>query len=71
MNGTYAAVNNFISEGSVALVDLAFPNHDGKADAEAIATLMLLRQELNSLARACGYAIGSLTEVIDLYEVSD
>lgn len=63
----YAKLNNWASEGSIPLLDKAYPNHDGIADHEAIAEMMMLQQSLNSLSKACELGIGNLSRIIDEY----
>lgn len=65
---TYAHVNEFISGSNLHILDLMFPNHDGKSDPEAVANVMLLRENLHSLCKACEMAVKQLTEDIELTE---
>lgn len=60
----YQAINDNMSEGLVKLIDLAYPNKDGKQDADVISDMMLLRQSLKSLSDACQIWISKLTEAI-------
>lgn len=60
----YIIIKDHMSEGLVSLIDLAYPNHDGKQDADAVSDMMLLRQSLNSLSQACQIWIGKLSEAI-------
>lgn len=56
----YKALNAWISGegGSVTqLMDILYPNHDGKQDAEMCGDLLLLRDQLYSLSKACEIAI--------------
>lgn len=53
-----------MSEGLVALLDLAYPKHDGEQDADAVSDMMLLRQTLNGLSCACQIWIDELSEAI-------
>lgn len=61
----YSTVNNFISEGVLPLIDMVYPNHDGKQDANQAADMMLLRDSLFSLANACNTGIEHINEAID------
>lgn len=62
---TYQAINHMMSQKSLELLDLAYPNHDGKQDAEAVAKMMTLRQTLSSLATACKILQEKLTDAIN------
>lgn len=73
----YNAVNHWNGEGDTAILDHLFPEHDGIEDVEFAADLMMLRQSMYSLAKACnlgieqigrtlgGYGITSLHELAD------
>lgn len=69
----YSVLNNWLSEGGTTrhLLDCVYPNHDGKADHEAAADLVIMRQNLYSLQMACEKSIERLTEVIDLYDKNE
>lgn len=60
----YHIVNDLVSEGLVPLIDIAYPQHDGEQDAEAVADMMALRQSANALAKACNILVDNLTDVI-------
>lgn len=60
----YQVINDLVSEGLVPLVDIAYPQHDGEQDAEAVADMMALRQSANALAKACNILVDKLTDVI-------
>lgn len=60
----YKVINDLISNHDLDLLDLAYPNHDGKQDADVVSDMMLLRQSANSLAKACELLVGKLTDVI-------
>ena len=62
---TYQAINHTMSQKSLELLDLAYPNHDGEQDAEAVAKMMALRQTLSSLAAACKILQEKLTDAIN------
>lgn len=62
---TYQAINHMMSQKSLELLDLAYPNHDGEQDAEAVAKMMTLRQTLSSLATACKTLQEKLTDAIN------
>lgn len=64
--GAYQFVNDRMSEGICNLIDIAYPNHDGEQDPEVIADMMLLRDTLQSLSKACEIWTKQLTEVIQL-----
>lgn len=60
----YQIVNDLVSEGIVPLINIAYPQHDGEQDAEAVADMMALRQSANALAKACNILVDKLTDVI-------
>lgn len=62
---TYQAINHMMSQKGLELLDLAYPNHDGEQDAEAVAKMMTLRQTLSSLATACKILQEKLTDAIN------
>lgn len=64
--GAYQIVNDRMSEGICNLIDIAYPNHDGVQDPEVITDMMLLRDTLQSLSKACEIWTKQLTEVIQL-----
>lgn len=61
----YSTVNNFVSAGVLPILDIAYPNHDGIQDVDNVSELMLLRDRLNSLAKACIVGIEHLNEAIN------
>lgn len=66
----YWNINAWLSNpGTITnLLDAAYPNHDGKADHEAVAEMIALRDKLNSIVNACQIGIEHLTETIDIYD---
>ena len=62
---TYAVINRFNTEGVIPLMDLAYPKRDGVQDAENVADLMLLRESLNSLQKACEISVQHISEAIE------
>lgn len=64
--GAYQIVNDRMSEGICELIDMAYPNHDGVEDPDVIANMMLLRDTLQSLSKACEIWTMQLTEAIQL-----
>lgn len=64
--GIYQIVNDRKSESICNLIDIAYPNHGGEQDPEVIADMMLLRDTLQSLSKACEIWTKQLTEVIQL-----
>ena len=60
----YQIVNGLVSEGLAPFMDIAYPQHDGEQDAEAVADMMTLRQRANALARACNNLADKLTDII-------
>ena len=60
----YELVNDLISNHGLELMDLAYPEHDGSQDANAVSEMMLLRQSANSLSSACQILVRKLTEAI-------
>lgn len=64
--GAYQIVNDRMSEGICELIDMAYPNKDGVQDPYVIADMMMLRDTLQSLSKACDIWTKQLTEVIQL-----
>ena len=64
----YQIINDKMSEGLPSLIDIAYPEHDGKPNDYVIADMMALRQTLNSLSTACQIWVKQLSEVIDIEE---
>lgn len=64
--GAYQIINDRMSEGICELLDMAYPNLDGVQDPEVIADMMMLRDTLQSLSKACDIWTKQLTEVIQL-----
>lgn len=62
----YQIVDDRMSEGICELIDMAYPNHDGVQDPDVIADMMILRDTLQSLSKACEIWTKQLTEVIQL-----
>lgn len=60
----YGMLNELVSNRSIELIDLVFPNHDGVRDENAAGEMMYLRQSVNSLKRACEMAIEKLSDAI-------
>lgn len=44
---------NYLMSNEIALLDLAYPNHDGKQDADAVGEMLYLRQSVAALKKAC------------------
>lgn len=62
----YKALNEWVSEESVnKLTDIAYPNHDGKQDADVVATMFSLRDTLHGIEQGCKMGIGNLSIIID------
>ena len=57
-------LNEWVSKGIFPLMEKAYPNFDGNADAEVISEMMLLRDEFISMKNACAMGIFQLTDVI-------
>lgn len=64
--GAYQIINDRMSEGIFELLVMAYPNQDGVQDPEVIADMMMLRDTLQSLSKACDIWTKQLTEVIQL-----
>lgn len=60
VDAVYALVNGFISEGKLPIMNLVYPNRDGKQDAEAVANLIMLQDSLNRLTQACEIAMSNI-----------
>lgn len=65
-DGVYQIINDRMSEGICELLDMAYPNQDGVQDPDVIADMMMLRDTLQSLSKACDIWTKQLTEVIQL-----
>mgnify|MGYP006891096591 CR=1 FL=1 len=60
----YELINDLISHHSLDMMDLAYPEHNGEQDADAVAEMMSLRQTANSLSVACNILVNKLTDII-------
>ena len=60
----YELINDLISHHSLDMMDLAYPGHEGKQDADVVAEMMSLRQTANSLSVACNILVNKLTDII-------
>ena len=61
----YKELNEFISAGTLPLADLAYPDHDGKADAYVVADMMKLRDLLDSIKAGCEMGVNHLSDIIN------
>ena len=61
----YKALNEFISDGTLSLLDIAYPEHDGNADADVVASMMELRDRLYAIKNGCEIGIRNLTDVVE------
>ena len=64
--GVFQIINDRMSEGICELLDMAYPDRDGVQDPDVISDMMLLRDTLQSLSKACDIWTKQLTEVIQL-----
>lgn len=64
----YEMTNEANSVCATEWLDLRFPEADGKEDEEVTAEMLLLRDLVNSLARACEMLTEKLTEVVEVGE---
>lgn len=69
VESVYKRLNEFISVED--LVEIAYPNLDGIADDNAIADMMLLRDNLSSLLKVTNKMAENLSRVIGIYEESE
>lgn len=69
VESVYKRLNEFISVED--LVEIAYPNLDGIADDNAIADMMLLRDNLSSLLKVTDKMVENLSRVIGIYEESE
>lgn len=67
---TYGQVNDWASEGDIAIIDRLVPNHDGKQDVEFAASLMGLRQELYELRSVSKLAIEQIGRTLGDYGIT-
>ena len=62
----YNALNDWISTESVnSLTDIAYPDHDGKQDADVVATMYSLRDILHGIKEGCTMGISDLSITLD------
>lgn len=59
----YQDINNLMSD-EIALLDLAYPHHDGEQDADAVGEMLYLRQSVAALKKACEILETKLTRVV-------
>lgn len=59
----YQDINNLMSD-EIALLDLAYPRHDGEQDADAVDEMLYLRQSVSALKKACEILENKLTRVV-------
>lgn len=71
VTATYSAVNTFMSGCHIPLADLAYPQHDGVLDANAVGNIMYLLASVNSLSKACDIFSDELTKIIELTQNSE
>ena len=64
----YEMINEANSVCVTEWLDLRFPEADGKEDADATAEMLLLRDRVYSLSRACEMLTEKLTEVVEVGE---
>jgi len=67
---TYGQVNDWTSEGDIAILDRLFPDHDGKQDVDFAASLMGLREELYGLRSVCKSAIEQIGRTLGDYGIT-
>lgn len=60
---TYQDINHLMSD-EIALLDLAYPNHDGEQDADAVGGMLYLRQSVSALKKAREILETKLTRVV-------
>lgn len=65
------ALNEFVSESTLSLIDMAYPNHDGNADANVVADMMALRDRLYSIMNGCEIGIEHLSFIDDEEDDND
>lgn len=59
----YQDINHLMGD-EIALLDLAYPNHDGEQDADAVGEMLYLRQSVSALKKACEILETKLTRVV-------
>lgn len=59
----YQDINHLMSD-EIALLDFAYPNHDGEQDADAVGEMLYLRKSVASLKKACEILEIKLTRVV-------
>ena len=65
VESTYATLNHFITDGVLPLLDMAYPEHDGKQDAYVVSDMVSLRDSLHSMIKACQLSIDNLNRAIN------
>lgn len=68
ISNIYNSLNDVASNCGLELLDLAYPNHDGIQDANAVGDMMMLRLNLNALREICRIMSEKLTDAIDDHE---
>lgn len=66
----YNTINHWNGEGDIAILDRLFPKHDGVRDDEFAAELMMLRQSMYSLAKACNLGIEQIGRTLGDYGIT-
>lgn len=69
VESVYERLNEFTSFED--LIEMAYPNLDGIADDNAIADMMLLRDNLSALLKVTNKMVENLSRVIGIYEESE
>ena len=57
VESAYSELNHFISDGYISILDMAYPNHDGIQDAEAMSELIALYYNCANLIKGCKIAM--------------
>ena len=59
-----AGIAYHLMSDEIALLDLAYPRHDGEQDADAVGEMLYLRQSVSALKKACEILETKLTRVV-------
>jgi hypothetical protein len=57
VESAYSELNHFISDDDIAILDMAYPDHDGIQDAETMSELIALYYNCANLIKGCKLAM--------------
>lgn len=62
---SYTMLNDWTSKGELPILDLVYPNHDGKEDAIAVSNIIELHFALQRMQRACEISLGHTKAIVE------